>query len=160
MQEISVHQFQTQGGGGVVIHRNRRVGMVMNAAFTVSFRHKLATCEMAKAADSACQVSSHLRCLSFYSRPFPTHSFTSAIETPTITLFRMPSSLIGKWTLSLLSSQPLLPLKDDTYHFNYLLHRMDLLISEINQCNKRSSLLRAEQFGLCEREPWENAPCS
>lgn len=64
---------------------------------------------------------------------------------------------IGKWTLSLLSSQPLLPLKDDTYHFNYLLRRMDLLISEINQCDKRSSLLRAEQVGLCEREPWENA---
>lgn len=45
--------LDTRWGWGV-IHRNRRVGMVMNGAFKVSFRHKLATCEMAKAADSAC----------------------------------------------------------------------------------------------------------
>lgn len=40
------------GWGGDPQEQESRNGY--DAAFTVSFRHKLATCEMAKAADSAC----------------------------------------------------------------------------------------------------------
>lgn len=158
MQEISVHQFQTQGGGGVVIHRSKRVGMVMMQLLQFHLDTNWPPVKWQK------QPILPARFLPISS------GFLSTVvpSQPTLQLRLPPSSpserpaplFIGKWTLSLLSSQPLLPLKDDTYHFNYLLRRMDLLISEISQCDKRSSLLRAVHVGLCEREPWENAPCS